>query len=128
MSARRAYAKVATLAALAAACRGAPSNAVRPQSAPVEAVTVRVENRYRADVTVLVLRGSVRTRLGTIVTAGSAMFRLPATYVGDASGFYLIADPVGGTAVRSDRVIVHGGERITWSLESDLARSSLAIY
>jgi len=122
---------VLTLALAAVACGRSRAVGARPASASspaVEAVTLRVDNHYRADVAIYVQRGSVRSRLGTVVTAATVTFKVPPTYVGDTGGFYLIADPVGGSPVRSERVIVRGGERITWSLESDLARSTLGIY
>lgn len=133
MIARRACVVGALAASLTTACRHAapspaPSTAQSAASIPREAVTVRVANHYRADVVIYVLHGNVRARLGTVVTAATTTFTLARSYVGDAGGFVLIADAVGGPGTRSDRVIVHGGERIEWSLESDLARSSLAIY
>ena len=125
--------RAATLALALGAGACARSRAVEahPASASspaVEPVSLRVDNHYKADVAIYLQRGSVRSRLGTVVTAATVAFRVPPTYVGDSGGFYLIAAPVGGSPFRSERVVVRGGERITWSLESDLARSTLGIF
>jgi hypothetical protein len=119
------------LALAVVACRRSHGSGAAPAtsaSPAVEAVTLRVDNHFRADIAIFVQRGSVRSRLGTVVTAATVTFRVPPTYVGDTGGFYLIADPVGASGIRSERIIVRGGERITWSLESDLARSTLGIF
>ena len=131
MRVRHAARPMLALALAAVACRRSHASAAGPAvsaSPAVEAVTLRVDNHFRADVAILVQRGSVRSRLGTVVTAATVTFRVPSTYVGDTGGFYLIADPVGASGIRSERIVVRGGERITWSLESDLARSTLGIF
>ena len=131
MSVRRAAGPLLALALSAAACRRSHASGAGPAtsaSPAVEAVTLRIDNHFRADIAIYVLRGSVRSRLGTVVTAATVTYRVPPTYVGDTGGFYLVADPVGASGIRSERIIVRGGERITWSLESDLARSTLGIF
>lgn len=128
MIARRSALAIALAVVACARSRAAGTRPASASSPAVEAVSLRVDNHYKADVAIYLQRGSVRSRVGTVVTAATVTFRVPPTYVGDSGGFYLIADPIGGSPVRSERVVVRGGERITWSLESDLTRSTLSIF
>jgi hypothetical protein len=126
---RRALGTIAVALAAGAGChRGAAPAAESARRVRVAPAPLRVDNHYRADVVVSLLHNGVRARLGTVVTAGTGNFRIPASYVDDPGGFYVIADPVGGTPLRSERIVVREGERVVWTLESDLTRSSLGIY
>ena len=92
-------------------------------------VPLRVDNRYRADVVVYAVRGSVRSRLGTVTAAATSTLAIPVRFVGDPAGLVLVADPVGDrTSLQSERIIVRNGQRVEWSLESSFARSSIAVY
>ena len=99
------------------------------ESTPARAVSLRVENRNRADITVYATRGAVRTRLGTVTAATNADLAIPASYVNDTGGFQLIADPVGGRGTfASQRIVVRSGQHVVWTLESTLSRSSVAVF
>ena len=137
MTRRRVVLAAVLLAALAASgtsCRrgGAAPGATPADSAevvPAEPATLQVRNRHRADVVVYVYRGNVRTRLGQVTTAGAAQWTLPREVVRDAGGIVFVADPIGGrTSLFSERVVLRPGARVVWTLESGLARASLAIY
>jgi hypothetical protein len=93
-------------------------------------IPLRVDNRYRADVVIFVARAGddVRFRLGTVNAARSASLLIPARFVGEPAGVQLIADPVGGTPLRSERITVVAGSRVEWTLESGLQRSMIAVY
>ena len=100
-----------------------------PPAEPPRPVALRVENRNRADVVVYASRGTVRTRLGTVTAQTSAELVIPATFVGDAGGLHLVGDPVGGrTRAQSPQFTLRNGQRVVWTLDTNLSRSSLAAY
>ena len=69
------------------------------------------------------------TRLGTVTAQTSAEPVIPATFVGDAGGLHLVGDPVGGrTRAQSPQFTLRNGQRVVWTLDTNLSRSSLAAY
>ena len=133
---------VVTLATLAACARPRPvggdggragdsSAAVdaAPQPEPARPVPLRIENRSRVDIVVHATRGTMRVRLGTVTAQTSAELRIPATFVGDAGGLSLVADPVGGrTSSRSPTFTLRNGNRVVWTVDANPALSSLGVY
>lgn len=133
---------VAVLASSDACTRRAP----RPQATPggpraegadsgtsvaarARAIPLDVENNYRADVTVLLVRGQQRRRLGTVPPNSRRRLQIPETFAADQGGFSLFADPVaGGESVSSQTVVARAGQRLVWTLESRLSRSVLVVY
>lgn len=122
-------------AALSAGCaRRAPSPAPSPAATPARAtvaapVPLVVENHNRANVVLYAYRGSLRQRLGTVTAGATQQFVIPAHVAGDAGGFVLVADPIGGDPPgRTDVLHVYAGQRLVWTLESNLARSAIGIY
>jgi hypothetical protein len=106
-----------------------PGAAAEPAQTPLRDVPVRVENNSRSDVVVYVVRGSVRTRLGTVTPATSQTFTISGAIIGDQGGISLLADPVaGGRSLLSQNVYVRPGQRLVWTLESRLDRSLLAVH
>jgi len=98
-------------------------------AAPLRDVPLRVENNSRSDVVVYVVRGSVRTRLGTVTPSATQTFAISGAIIGDQGGISLLADPVaGGRSLLSQNVYVRPGQRLVWTLESRLDRSMLAVH
>lgn len=99
------------------------------RQAPVP-IPLTVESRFREDVTIYVLRGGQRTRLGAVTAMTTQGFLIPVTFSGDAGGFRLLADPVGSlrSPYASEVMVVQPGQRVVWTLESRLGQSSLGIY
>ena len=124
---------LALLLAVAACARGRTPPPAGDAILVDRPVPLVVENRYRFDVNVYVARenGGQRRRLGTVVAATSQTLQVPAPYVG-SGGFRLGADPIGpssGSTCASERVLVTAaGQRVVWTLESSLARSTVAVY
>jgi hypothetical protein len=113
--------------ATARAAQDSVDSAPRPE--PARPVPLRIENRHRSDIVVYALRGSVRTRLGTVTAQTSANLTIPATFVGDAGGLSLIADPVGGrNSARSPQFTVRTGSRVIWTVDANAGLSSLGVY
>ena len=100
-------------------------------SDPISAgrVVLTVNNNYRADVTVYVLADGQPTRVGLATSSTTATFDIPARLLGQGRQVRLRADPIGGRATYTSELIRVGpGQRIEWSLETDLNRSSIAVY
>jgi hypothetical protein len=90
-------------------------------------IEVQVENHNWSDVVVYLLHGGTRLRLGTAGTARSTEFRFPANYA-FANRVSLLVAPIGSRSqFESERFKVHPGQRVFWTIESGLVRSSLMI-
>ena len=57
---------------------------------------VRVENDNKLDMTIFVLRGGQRIRLGLVPSYTTRSFTLPDNVVANATSIRLLADPIGG--------------------------------
>jgi hypothetical protein len=121
-----AIASAAGCARTAARPAGADSaRAAAPRRAPIP---LRIDSRFREDVIVYVVRGPVRQRLGLATAASTTRFVIPTRFTADGAGFALLIRSVGGTTgTRSDQVAPQPGQRVVWTLESDLGRSMLAL-
>ncbi len=97
-------------------------------------IPVEVQNDNMQDLNIFVLHGGSRTRIGIAGAAQKTNFNFPAHYSAGAATVQLAAVPlIGGRfgwrkSILSEAISVHGGERVVFSLESDLARSSIAVY
>lgn len=74
--------------------------------------TVRVENRSFFDVTIYVLRGEQRFRLGQVALGSTEVFTIPASIVRNNRSLRFLADPVGTvrTPVTEELNIIPGDE------------------
>ena len=92
-------------------------------------VVVTVHNNYRADINVYVVRDGQPVRVGTATAATTTSFDVPSRLLGQGRQLRLRADPIGGRSVHTSELIRVGpGQRIDWTLETDLSRSSIAVY
>jgi hypothetical protein len=106
---RAALALAAGLIALlaAASCRSTGGGA--PAGQRSEAF-VRVENRSMLDMTVYVVRGSERRRLGLVNALSTQVLPIPGVLVDGAGVLRFLADPIGAnrTPVSEEIVVRHG--------------------
>jgi hypothetical protein len=114
--------------AVTGACRPkGEANGVQPD--PDTPVVVEVENHYHGDVVIYLIRGSERQRLGMVTALSTEEFSFPWRRLQSSSSTRLLAYPIAGrTAEASDPLQLQPGQSIKWTLESDLSRSSLAVY
>lgn len=97
-------------------------------------IPVAIQNDNMQDLNIYVLHGGMRTRIGVAGAAQASTFTFPAHYSAGATTVRIAAVPlIGGRfgwrkSITSDAVVVHAGQRIVFSLESDLARSTIAVY
>jgi hypothetical protein len=99
------------------------------QASPPTTVPLRVTNNNFQDMTIYVVRDGQRSRLGTVTATSGATFLLTERHLGQQGRVQLVADPLGtvGT-IATEAFIVKPGQRVEWTIESDVRRSSLAIY
>ena len=90
-------------------------------------VTLNVINHHPLDVVVFNVRQGYRERIGDVTAAARGSFRLHLRrYPGNELQFF--ADPVGrAQGVTSEVVHLFPGQTADWTLETDLARSMIAI-
>lgn len=92
-------------------------------------VPLRVTNNNFQDMTIYVVRDGQRARLGAVTATSGATFLLTERHLGQQGRVQLVADPLGTVGTLStETFIVKLGQRVEWTIESDVRRSSLAIY
>lgn len=96
---------------LAACSSGRPS---RPGAASQERTTLQVDNRSFTDMTVYLVNGGQRVRLGLAVGKTMTSLTIPARVLGSARELQFLADPVGSNRTAlSDRLFVRAGDTVT---------------
>lgn len=118
------------LLTLGDACARQPKpSGAEPAAAPAAAsneVAIQVRNECSCSVTVYLLQGGQRSRIGTVRGLSTETFSLPRQSTGDVQ---LLADAIGSLeAARTERLVVRAGQYIVWTLAADLSRSSVAVY
>lgn len=114
------------LAALAGCSHRLPEGA---ETTPDEGWTLTVVNHHWLDVSIYVMSDGRRSHVGTVSATHTENYDMPAALIGPGRLITLEGNPIGATrAVRSDAVSVHGGQRVQWTLESGLERSTLAVF
>jgi hypothetical protein len=123
---RRTLGVVLAVAALSSAmsCAFRHQNSVDDET---DVVTLNVINHNPLDMVIYNVRGGYRERIGDVTAAARGAFRLHLRrYPGNEVQFY--ADPIGRSqGVTSDVLHLFPGQSADWTLETDLARSSIAI-
>ena len=126
MRTHRSYLWLATLVLLWA-CRHAGEEDP-PSVDPDTAVVVQVENHYRGDVVIYLAVGTQRVRLGMVTALSSQAFSFPWRRLQGSGVTRLLARPLAASSFASDPLLVQPGQGITWTLESDLERSTMTVY
>lgn len=116
-------------AGLGSACGGRNDVEDEPEPDPQAPTPLTVANNHWLDVVVWVMHDGEFTRVGTVTAASSSEFFLPPWMIGPTRSIRLTAHPIGGNgAVRTELIHIQPGQFIEWHLESQLARSSVAVY
>lgn len=103
----------------------------RGEALPLEDadITLQIINHHWLDVTVYVIHDGERTRVGLVTASSTQWFALSPRLLGQSHEVWLLGDAVGSRATaRSEVLIVRPGQRIEWTLETDLRRSSVGVY
>jgi len=113
---------------LALGCAGCASGTRSPFQAPGthRRIVLEVDHRYWADMTISVVRGAARARLGQVSTNARRTFTLPNDMGSPGISVHFEADPVGSDQVyRSPIVSLGDGETYVWTLAVSLEHSTL---
>jgi hypothetical protein len=114
------------LCAFGCARHGAESGAVAESRAEVALV---VENHHWNDVVVSVLHDGGVERIGLATAVKTTTFIIPSRRLGAAGLIRLRGHSVGAPDDHTtDAFTVQPGQEVQWTLESDLARSSVAVH
>jgi len=106
-----------------------PSAPLARELPAVSDVSIEVENHNWLDVVVYVVHGGQSTRLLTVPAAGSILQTLPQHVLAQQGEMRLMAHAVGNPAkFTSERIYARSGMTISWTLEIDLKRSSVAVW
>jgi hypothetical protein len=107
---------------------GRPAEESHAQASEAD-VTLYVTNHNYLDVIVYVIHDGQRTRIGTVTGSSAQAFTLPVRLIGQAHELRLYGDPVGSEDFAlTELLVVHPGQSIEWTLETDLRRSSVGVF
>jgi hypothetical protein len=91
-------------------------------------MALEVENHNWSDINIYLMTGNHPYRLGMVRAASTAHFAFPYARLTTSGNSRLRAYPVGGPrTVTSENLLVQPGQRIKWTLETDLRRSFLIV-
>jgi hypothetical protein len=109
-------------------CARPGAEAEAPSESRAEIALV-VENHHWSDVIVYLLHDGVVERIGLATAVKTSTFIIPSRRLGIAGLIRLRGHPVGAPDDHTtDAFLVRPGQEIEWTLESDLARSSVAVH
>jgi hypothetical protein len=128
----RRQATLAALAVIAASCFVFNRSKADSQAAvevPEGEIALNVTNHNYLDVVVYVLHHGVQTRVGMVTGSSATVFFLPARLLGQGREIQLVGRAIGNDNIaRTDILVVQQGQYIEWTLETDLARSSVGVF
>jgi hypothetical protein len=126
-SGRRLLGVVLAVAALSSATACLLRHQPSPAEDDSDVVTLTVINHHPLDVVIFNVRQGYRERIGDVTAASRNSFRLHLRrFPGSEVQFY--ADPIGrAQGVTSEVLHLFPGQAADWTLETELARSSIAV-
>jgi hypothetical protein len=93
-----------------------------------EPVVVVVNNSNYLDVDVFAVRGTQRSRVGSVTGLSSATFSVPAHYALNGN-LQLLVDPIGSSATYlTDRITVSPGQQLELTVAAILRMSSYSVW
>jgi hypothetical protein len=89
---------------------------------------VTVKNSNWMDVDVFAVRGTARSRVGSVTGLSTATFRVPVDYAPDGS-LQLLVDPIGSDATYlTEKIAVNPGQRVELTVTSVLRMSTFSVW
>lgn len=114
---------------LAGGCGGHHNVDDEPDVDPQAPTPLTITNNNWLDAVIYIYHDGETTRISTVTAATTGNFFLPAWMLGHSRTVRLIAHALGSnSSVTTESIHVQPGQFIEWRLESDLARSSVAVY
>ena len=104
-------------------------HASETETAPDEGWTLTVINHHWLDVSIYVMSDDGRAHVGTVSATHTQSFEMPARMISTGRTVTIEANPIGSNnTLRTDALTVQGGQRVEWTLETGLERSTVAVY
>jgi hypothetical protein len=121
---------IALAAATLFGCRGSQfSEDLVPELTSESRLVLEVENHNWSDIIIYVVHDGRRTRLTSVTATRNSSLVIPANLVGQVGNLQLVARRVGAyDRYVSQPISVRTGSTIVLTLESDLSRSSVAVW
>ena len=122
---------IALAAATLGGCRGSqfPEDIAPELAGDPLTVTLQVQNNNWADVIIYVVHDGQRSRLNSVTATKNSSIVIPPNMIGQVGNLQLVARRVGGNdRYVSQPISVRTGTTIVLTLESDLRRSSVAVW
>jgi hypothetical protein len=122
---------IAFAAATLAGCRGSqfPEDVVPELASDAQSLVLEVQNHNWADIIIYVVHDGRRTRLNSVTATKNSSLIIPPNLIGQVGNLQLIARRVGAyDRYVSPQISVRTGSTIVLTLESDLSRSSVAVW
>ena len=115
---------------IAGVVSGCGRHRINDDLAADSASTLQIVNHHWGDVDIFIIRDGQRTRVGSVTAAAEENFELSASLMRGGGTLQLQAHAVGSNGgIISESISVRpGGMQITWTLESNLSRATLAAY
>lgn len=93
-----------------------------------EEITVHVQNNAWETIHVYALAGGQWESLGVVSSQNSSDYTIPRGMLGGRSEIRLVADPIGSNqGFFSEPILVEPGDRVEWTLQNNLALSSVFV-
>jgi hypothetical protein len=121
---------IALAAAILPGCRRSqlPENVV-PELPDTQSVVLQVQNNNWADIIIYVVHDGRRTRLNSVTATKNSSLIIPPNMIGQVGDLQLVARRVGANdRYISQTISIRTGSTIVLTLESDLRRSSVAVW
>jgi len=122
---------IALAASILQACRGSqfPEDIAPNLTAEAQSLILEVQNHNWSDVIIFVVHDGRRTRLNSVTATRNSSLIIPPSMIGQVGHLQLIARRVGAyDRYISPTISVRTGSTIVLTLESDLGRSSVAVW
>ena len=121
---------IALAAAMLSSCRGSQFREdVVPELTSDSELILEVQNHNWADIIIYVVHDGRRSRLTSVTATRNYSMVIPPNLIGQAGSLQLVARRVGAyDRYVSQTISVRTGSTIVLTLESDLSRSSVAVW
>ncbi|MBA2685818.1 MAG: hypothetical protein H0U66_15135 [Gemmatimonadaceae bacterium] len=116
--------------AIAGVLAGCGRHRINDDIAADNASTLEVVNHHWSDVDIYVIRDGQRLRVGQVTASADQHFVLQKSMTSGGGTLQLQAHAVGSNGAISSETITArpGGMQLTWTLENNLTRATLAFY
>jgi hypothetical protein len=122
---------ISVAAAILSGCRGSqfPEDIAPALSSDAQSVVLEVQNHNWADIIIYVVHDGKRSRLNSVTATKNTSLIIPPNLIGQVGNLQLVARRVGANdRYVSQPISIRTGTTIVLTLESNLARSSVAVW